>query len=76
MRNPGGKEFSRGIQWLSAKEGGIEGLRKNSAEARLLQIETPALESEEIALPAGPSASLKTGGGQDSGGFAEEREMF
>jgi hypothetical protein len=29
MRNPGGKEFSRGHPVFSAKEGGIEGLPKN-----------------------------------------------
>jgi hypothetical protein len=53
-----------GIYCVSAKEGGIEGCRETSAEVRLLSGGTAALESEGIALPAGPGALQKTGDGQ------------
>jgi hypothetical protein len=40
-----------------------KGYRETSAEPRLRQEATTALESEGIALPAGPGTSPKTGGG-------------
>jgi len=43
---------------------GSKGCPEISAEARLLQGGTTALESEGIALPAGYGSSHKTGGGQ------------
>jgi len=65
MRNPGGKGFSRGLSAFPQKKAGSKGCRKTSAEARPLQGGTTAPESEGIALPAGPRASHKTGGGQE-----------
>ena len=46
------------------RKAGSEDCRETSAEARLLEGGAAALESEEIALPAGPGTSYKTGGGQ------------
>ena len=46
------------------RKAGSKGYEETSAEARPLQGGTTALESEGIAIPAGPEASPKTGDGQ------------
>ena len=65
MRNPRGERIVPGPSSpFPQRKAGLKGYPETSAEARLLQKGTTALESEGIALPAGPGTSYKTGGGQ------------
>ena len=69
MRNPGGKGSPGSIPSASAKEGGIEGPRESSAEARPFQEKATASESEGIALLAGLSGQLRTEGWQGDSSY-------
>jgi hypothetical protein len=65
MRNPDGKGFSHEHRVCFRKgRAGSKGRRETSAEARLISAGTTALDSEGIALPAGPRAYTKIGGAQ------------
>ena len=52
MRNPAGRQFSRGIGCVSAKEGAIEGLPRNTRPKSARSGEEPPPWVVKLSIPA------------------------